>query len=283
MCRRWWIGPRHLAVLEIPQHSIPIDERPGSGLVQSVFQSPARRACKSPGQAGANDLFIVPLAGDKRQPSPFLQTPVNKVKLKTQRDNDVRLKATLPVAVKASRAVRAQIAIQRSRLMNPGRQPDLKRALGPVPAYERAVREVSRMLADAGIRHALVGALGANAYRNRPRTTADVEFLVGNEAFETHAGGFVTMQREGHVDRHGQRTPVLVPRQEITGADRQWAERYETGDVVRYSRGSKALGTEAGDYARVERVNARNNQVTVKTDPVASWCTSRPSARARSS
>jgi conjugative relaxase-like TrwC/TraI family protein len=74
------------------------------------------------------------------------------------------------------------------------------------------------------------------------------------------------MQSEGHVDREEHRTPVLVPRQEITGADRQWAERYEEGDVVRYSRGSKALGIEAGDYARVEHVDAKTNQVTVRTD-----------------
>ncbi len=78
--------------------------------------------------------------------------------------------------------------------MNPGRDPDLKRALRLVPAYERAVREVSKMLADAGIRHALVGALGANAYRSRPRTTEDIDFLVGDEAFQKHAGGFVTMR-----------------------------------------------------------------------------------------
>ena len=78
--------------------------------------------------------------------------------------------------------------------MNTGREPDLKRALRPVPTYERAVREVSRMFADAGIRHALVGALGANAYRNRPRTTEDIDFLVGDEAFETHSGGYVTMR-----------------------------------------------------------------------------------------
>jgi hypothetical protein len=78
--------------------------------------------------------------------------------------------------------------------MNPGREPDLKRALRPVPAYERAVREVSKMLAEAGIRHALIGALGANAYRNRPRTTEDIDFLVGDEAFQRHAGGFVTMR-----------------------------------------------------------------------------------------
>jgi hypothetical protein len=50
------------------------------------------------------------------------------------------------------------------------------------------------MLSAAGIRHALVGALGTNAYRSRPRTTEDIDFLVGDEAFETHAGGYVTMR-----------------------------------------------------------------------------------------
>ena len=68
------------------------------------------------------------------------------------------------------------------------------RALGPVPGYERAVREMSRMLSEVGIRHVLVGALAANAYRTRPRTTEDFAFLVGDEAFETHAGGYVTMK-----------------------------------------------------------------------------------------
>lgn len=74
------------------------------------------------------------------------------------------------------------------------------------------------------------------------------------------------MQREGHVDRHEESTSVLVPRQEVTGADRQWAGRYEAGDVVRYSRGSQALGIDAGEYARVERVDAKDNQLTVRTD-----------------
>ena len=62
------------------------------------------------------------------------------------------------------------------------------------------------------------------------------------------------------------RTAVLVPRHEIAGTDRQWAERYEAGVVARYSRGSRALGSEAGDYARVERADAKTNQVTVRTD-----------------
>lgn len=75
-----------------------------------------------------------------------------------------------------------------------------------------------------------------------------------------------SMQREGHVDREDHRVRVLVLRQEITGTDRQWAERYEPGDTVRYSKGSKSLGLNAGDYARVEAVDAKENRITVSTD-----------------
>jgi hypothetical protein len=74
------------------------------------------------------------------------------------------------------------------------RAPELRQALKPVPHFERAVREVSRLFSEAGIRHALVGALAANAYRDRPRTTEDIDFLVGDEAFETHPGGPVTLR-----------------------------------------------------------------------------------------
>ena len=71
------------------------------------------------------------------------------------------------------------------------------------------------------------------------------------------------MQTRGQVDHGEQRLRVLVARQEITGADRQWAEQYEPGDVVRYAKGSKTYGIEAGEYARVERVNAKENVLTV--------------------
>jgi ATP-dependent exoDNAse (exonuclease V) alpha subunit len=72
------------------------------------------------------------------------------------------------------------------------------------------------------------------------------------------------MQRGGHIDRAEHAMRVLVARQDITGADRQWAQRYDRGDVVRYSKGSKAVGLDAGAYARVEHVNARQNLVTVR-------------------
>jgi hypothetical protein len=72
------------------------------------------------------------------------------------------------------------------------------------------------------------------------------------------------MQDSGQVkgDEHSVR--VLYARQDITGADRQHAQNYETGDVIRYSKGSKPLGIEAGEYARVaQHRSARANTVTV--------------------
>jgi len=72
------------------------------------------------------------------------------------------------------------------------------------------------------------------------------------------------MQGTGQVDHRERNVRVLVARQEITGADRQWAEQYTQGDVVRYTKGSKIHGIEAGEYARVERVNAKENVVTVE-------------------
>src|SRR5256884_336329 len=72
------------------------------------------------------------------------------------------------------------------------------------------------------------------------------------------------MQDAGKMPYREHEMMVLVARQEITGADRQWAAQYEGGDVVRYTRGTKAHGIEAGEYARVERVDEKENLVTVK-------------------
>jgi len=57
---------------------------------------------------------------------------------------------------------------------------------------------------------------------------------------------------------------VLVQRQDMTGAERSWASHYEINDVVRYARGSKAIGIEAAAYASVVAINPAENQLTVK-------------------
>ena len=73
-----------------------------------------------------------------------------------------------------------------------------------------------------------------------------------------------TMQSEGKVSAQEQRVHVLFARQDVTGADRQHAQNYEKGDVLRYSKGSKPLGVEPGEYARVSHVDRESNTLTVK-------------------
>jgi ATP-dependent exoDNAse (exonuclease V) alpha subunit len=72
------------------------------------------------------------------------------------------------------------------------------------------------------------------------------------------------MQDAGRVAGVEHPVRVLNARQELTGADRQWAQNYEPGDIVRYAKSSKAHGFEAGEYARVARVDQAENIVTVE-------------------
>ena len=57
---------------------------------------------------------------------------------------------------------------------------------------------------------------------------------------------------------------VLVQRQDMTGAERSWASHYEINDVVRYTRGSKAIGIEAAAYASVVVIDPSTNRLTVE-------------------
>jgi hypothetical protein len=71
------------------------------------------------------------------------------------------------------------------------------------------------------------------------------------------------MQARGDVNPEEHKLRVLDTRNEMTGADRQWAAQYDEGDLVRYTRGSKVLGIEQGEYARVDRVDARENRIAI--------------------
>jgi ATP-dependent exoDNAse (exonuclease V) alpha subunit len=50
----------------------------------------------------------------------------------------------------------------------------------------------------------------------------------------------------------------------MTGAERSWSSHYEIDDVIRYTRGSKAIGIGAGAYASVVAINSAANQLTVE-------------------
>lgn len=56
------------------------------------------------------------------------------------------------------------------------------------------------------------------------------------------------LQARGLVGREEFRIDALVPRQDLTGADRTRAARYQVNDVLLYSRSSKETGIDKGEY-----------------------------------
>jgi len=72
--------------------------------------------------------------------------------------------------------------------------PDLSLLDGVVsPRVIDAMRRSAEQLTRLGVRHWVVGGLAVGAH-GHPRATKDVDFLVGDEAFEHHGGGLVTMK-----------------------------------------------------------------------------------------
>jgi conjugative relaxase-like TrwC/TraI family protein len=74
------------------------------------------------------------------------------------------------------------------------------------------------------------------------------------------------LQERGAVSGEERGVKVLTPRQDMTGVDRAWAAQYEPGDVVRYSKGSRTLGVEAGEYATVAGSDRERNLLTVERE-----------------
>jgi conjugative relaxase-like TrwC/TraI family protein len=72
------------------------------------------------------------------------------------------------------------------------------------------------------------------------------------------------LQALGMVDRRDHSIHVLMPRNDMTGADREWANRYQLGDVLHYTRGSKEHGIEPRSYTQVVATNPKENLLTVK-------------------
>ena len=71
------------------------------------------------------------------------------------------------------------------------------------------------------------------------------------------------LQSRGLVSKQEHSVRTLVPRQEMTGADRSWAQQYLVNDILRYSRTSKETGIQKGEYSRVLAMNTKANTLTV--------------------
>jgi conjugative relaxase-like TrwC/TraI family protein len=72
------------------------------------------------------------------------------------------------------------------------------------------------------------------------------------------------LQTRGKLDKQDHALRVLTPRTEMTGADREWAARYQADDVLHYTRGSKEFGIERGSYTQVVATNPGENLISVR-------------------
>jgi hypothetical protein len=78
------------------------------------------------------------------------------------------------------------------------------------PSFRSAVHEMEKAYRKLGVRHVLIGGLAAGAY-GEPRATRDVDFLVGDEAFDV-AGPVISFRAGIPMSAYGIATDsVPVP------------------------------------------------------------------------
>jgi conjugative relaxase-like TrwC/TraI family protein len=103
----------------------------------------------------------------------------------------------------------------------------------------------------------------AKEYANSPERTLVVS-PDNRSRMEINTRIHAELQGRGFVSNAEYHIRTLLPRQDLTGADRTWAERYDVGDVLRYSRGSKETGIGKGEYAQVKSIDTVANRLTVE-------------------
>jgi conjugative relaxase-like TrwC/TraI family protein len=146
------------------------------------------------------------------------------------------------------------------------KDPELKQVVEQLARGE--VREAIQNLDRQGRVHEIHGhderiAAIAREYAKSPENTLVIS-LDNRSRMEINERVHAELQRSGLVSNEEHRIRTLVPRQDLTGADRTWAERYEVGDVLRYSRASKETGIGKGAYAQVKSIDAPRNRLTVE-------------------
>jgi conjugative relaxase-like TrwC/TraI family protein len=145
------------------------------------------------------------------------------------------------------------------------RDPDLKQAVEHLASGDvRAALDCldrKRRIHEFGDRDERVAAI-AREYVRFPESTLVVS-PDNRSRTEINQRIHGELQSCGVVSRNEHVTTTLVPRQEMTGADRTWAAQYQVNDILRYSRGSQETGIGKGEYARVTRIDPERNLLTV--------------------
>jgi conjugative relaxase-like TrwC/TraI family protein len=134
-------------------------------------------------------------------------------------------------------------------------------ATGHVSAALDALQEQGRVKEIPNAEHRIRTI--AKSYVESPQNT----LIVSPDNASRHELNLAVRQElkaTGAVAPEDRNFRVLVQRQDMTGAERSWASHYGIDDVVRYTRGSKAIGIEAAAYASVVAINPSANELTVK-------------------
>jgi conjugative relaxase-like TrwC/TraI family protein len=145
------------------------------------------------------------------------------------------------------------------------KDPELKQVVEQLARGE--VREAVRSLERQGRVHEVkdpverIAAI-AKEYAKSPESTLVVS-PDNRSRTEINQAIHAELQGRGLVGKEEHKIQALLPRQDLTGPESTWAERYNVGDVLRYARTSKETGIEKGEYARVKEIDARNNLLTV--------------------
>jgi conjugative relaxase-like TrwC/TraI family protein len=103
----------------------------------------------------------------------------------------------------------------------------------------------------------------AEAYADRPASTLAVTPDNQSRA-EINRRVHEELQSRGLISDKEYVLTVLTPRPDLTGADRRRAAQYDPGDIIRYGRAADKHHVEAGEYARVIAVDAKQNLLTVE-------------------
>lgn len=81
-------------------------------------------------------------------------------------------------------------------------EPSLRAELDHLaPSFRAAVHAAAQAYERAGVRYALIGGVAAGAY-SQPRATKDVDFLVGDEAFDSF-GAVISFKPGIPLEAHG--------------------------------------------------------------------------------
>ena len=189
---------------------------------------------------GSNDRVL--LIGDIRQHQgveagrPFEQ--LQEAGMHTARLDEIVRQRDLALKSAVELLATGQVPAALDALQQQGR-------LKEIPNAEERIRTVAKSYVESPENTLIVSP--DNASRR------DLNIAVRQELKTTGALG-----AEDHTFR------VLVQRQDMTGAERSWASHYTIADVVRYTRGSKAIGIGAGAYASVVAIDPVANHLTVE-------------------